>query len=479
MNISDEYLRKIVKEVVGEDPFWNIPVYDVVRKIIDLPQGADFGIGDLINTDYNISTMSPKMQKDIYDSVIEVCKKISIDLLETSPEIRMNEHSFTWALTKKNDHINSMINSFNESIIKEIATELFENLGMKYNEFDLYRIDDINATHVMPHNDNNERYRGGSIIIGDDGTHLVCGSIHPLDYYIEEFKNGKRDTKVEKIKVNDDMNENKYRFYKDKITNKTWWVDNRGVKGEMLFTFDKKKIYNLFRDYPYELSSEEIDVFDKENPYWADFFKDRKQSSEDTELEKVTEDIDYEKRKIDEYIEKQKNEAEENQRKLESIKKLFFENNESFFDEIKMYLNETLDYDILNNPSDNCLRFEVFNKKNNKKMFFAINNNLFVLNDLSDHKLNLRGNSSNEIFSSLISRLEDITKEWNLCYSNVGEYFWGITICNNSKCNLFVGNSSFPNNWSQFIDIINHLINDLINKTNDEVKRIYLNQTEE
>ena len=276
MNISDEDLRKIVNEVAGEDPFWNIPVYDVVRKIIDLPKGADFGIGDLINPDYNISTMSPKMQKDIYDSVIEVCKKINIDLLETSPEIRMNEHSFTWALTKKSDNINSMINSFNESNIKEIATKLFENLGMKYNEFDLYRIDDINATHVMPHNDNNEKYRGGSIIIGDDGTHLVCGSIHPLDFYIEEFKNGKRDTIAEKVKVNDDMNENKYRFYKDKITNKTWWVDNRGVKGEMLFTFDKKKIYNLFRDYPHELTKEEKEIFDKENPYWADFFKDRK-----------------------------------------------------------------------------------------------------------------------------------------------------------------------------------------------------------
>jgi len=78
------------------------------------------------------------------------------------------------------------------------------------------------------------------------------------------------------MRISDIFKVKKYRFYKDKNTNKIWWVDNRGVKGEMLFSFDKKKIYNLFRDYPYELTKEEKDIFDRENPYWADFFKDRK-----------------------------------------------------------------------------------------------------------------------------------------------------------------------------------------------------------
>ncbi len=53
------------------------------------------------------------------------------------------------------------------------------------------------------------------------------------------------------------------------------WVDNPESVGERLFTFDGKKIYNLFRDYPFALSSEEKEIFDNENPYWADFFKDR------------------------------------------------------------------------------------------------------------------------------------------------------------------------------------------------------------
>ena len=56
---------------------------------------------------------------------------------------------------------------------------------------------------------------------------------------------------------------------KDKI----WWVDNGGdVKGEMVFSFDKKKLYNLFRDYPQNLSKEEKEIFDSENEFWKEYF---------------------------------------------------------------------------------------------------------------------------------------------------------------------------------------------------------------
>ena len=53
------------------------------------------------------------------------------------------------------------------------------------------------------------------------------------------------------------------------------WLDNPEI-GEMNFTFDGKKIFNLFRDYPYKLTQEQKALFDKENPYWANSFKDRK-----------------------------------------------------------------------------------------------------------------------------------------------------------------------------------------------------------
>lgn len=53
------------------------------------------------------------------------------------------------------------------------------------------------------------------------------------------------------------------------------WIRNPEQKGERQFTFDGNKIFNLFQDYPHELSEEEKAVFDEVNPFWADFFKDR------------------------------------------------------------------------------------------------------------------------------------------------------------------------------------------------------------
>lgn len=58
------------------------------------------------------------------------------------------------------------------------------------------------------------------------------------------------------------------------------WLPNSDSLGEMFFTFDGKKIFNLFRDYPDALTPEEKRLFDEANPFWADFFKDRKYKNE-------------------------------------------------------------------------------------------------------------------------------------------------------------------------------------------------------
>lgn len=68
---------------------------------------------------------------------------------------------------------------------------------------------------------------------------------------------------------------NKYQFYKKKPGDSVWWLFNRGIIGEFVFSFDKEKTYNLFRDYPDKLSKEERKIFNKENPEWAEFFKER------------------------------------------------------------------------------------------------------------------------------------------------------------------------------------------------------------
>lgn len=65
------------------------------------------------------------------------------------------------------------------------------------------------------------------------------------------------------------------KFYKEKPSDLIWWVDTSDKDGVFLFSFDKVKVYNLFTDYPHKLTPEQKAIFDKENPYWADFFKDR------------------------------------------------------------------------------------------------------------------------------------------------------------------------------------------------------------
>lgn len=66
------------------------------------------------------------------------------------------------------------------------------------------------------------------------------------------------------------------KWYKDNPDDKIWWLDNSDeVTGEWIFSFDKKERFNMFADYPHKLTKEQKEIFDKENPYWANFFIDR------------------------------------------------------------------------------------------------------------------------------------------------------------------------------------------------------------
>lgn len=66
-------------------------------------------------------------------------------------------------------------------------------------------------------------------------------------------------------------------LFKHKKRDKISWVDNSMSKGVWEFTFDGEKFFNMFHDYPWKLTEEEKAIFDKENPLWAEFFKDRTQ----------------------------------------------------------------------------------------------------------------------------------------------------------------------------------------------------------
>lgn len=65
-------------------------------------------------------------------------------------------------------------------------------------------------------------------------------------------------------------------WYKNNESDLVWWKDTPDNVGEWVFSFDKKQEFNLFADYPHNLTAEQVQIFDKENPEWVEFFKDRK-----------------------------------------------------------------------------------------------------------------------------------------------------------------------------------------------------------
>lgn len=73
--MSNEELKKIVEEVIGNnDPFWNEPVFEVAKKIIEMPIGTESSVSKLLGT----SQYSSKQLFDIYHCVNKVCKKLNI-----------------------------------------------------------------------------------------------------------------------------------------------------------------------------------------------------------------------------------------------------------------------------------------------------------------------------------------------------------------------------------------------------------------
>lgn len=95
---------------------------------------------------------------------------------------------------------------------------------------------------------------------GKNNEELTTDEVIVLKKYAYELSENNKPTKL---------------YYKQKETDIIWWVEDSETIGERLFTFDKEKIFNLFRDYPHALTSEQKEIFDKENPYWANYFKDR------------------------------------------------------------------------------------------------------------------------------------------------------------------------------------------------------------
>lgn len=353
-------------------------------------------------------------------------------------------HSMMLMVSKERFIIDNMLYPYNEAkynkildIINFNENLLRETMSMQTEEYMSKHISYDNTSKIL-YVDNNINYKINCNTGDLSDEEINVKIIKPIEKIIRE------PLPEELSKLNSESNN--IIFKKRNENDIIWWVDNHGNFGTHEFSFDQVKIYNLFRDYPYKLSPEEIEIFDRENPYWADFFKTRKQNLNNNQLNQTEDDNN-----------------------LEKIKELYFKNNEEYFNSIYPYLSETFDYDILSGAlNDNCVRFELFDKLNNKIAFFTINKNLFLLNYRFKHKMNLRGNSSDEIFNKFINDLKAITQSWNLDYSDDGEFYWGLTLVQDNKCNLYVGKSISVVNWNELSNVINNIIGELLTNISRE-----------
>ena len=64
-------------------------------------------------------------------------------------------------------------------------------------------------------------------------------------------------------------------WYKNKESDTIWWYEQLESDGEFIFSFDKKKRYNFFQDYPMHLTAEQKEIFDRENAEFVAMFPGR------------------------------------------------------------------------------------------------------------------------------------------------------------------------------------------------------------
>ena len=74
-------LKRIIKETIGnDDPYWNKQIFEIMTKVINLSEETESTIAQLINYNSNENNVSLSMQERIYEMIMEICKKININI---------------------------------------------------------------------------------------------------------------------------------------------------------------------------------------------------------------------------------------------------------------------------------------------------------------------------------------------------------------------------------------------------------------
>ena len=59
-------------------------------------------------------------------------------------------------------------------------------------------------------------------------------------------------------------------FHKNNESDLIWWTNPVDKVGSILFSFDKKQVFDFWSEYPDKLTPEQIEIFKKENPTLAE-----------------------------------------------------------------------------------------------------------------------------------------------------------------------------------------------------------------
>ena len=79
--LTNDTLKAIIKKIINnDDPSLNNQIYEIIKKIIDLPLNTNTTIATLINYNPNQVFVEPITQDKIMNLVNEICKKLNIKL---------------------------------------------------------------------------------------------------------------------------------------------------------------------------------------------------------------------------------------------------------------------------------------------------------------------------------------------------------------------------------------------------------------
>lgn len=185
--ITDEQIETTITEIAGTDDVdKNNLLSKLVKKIISLPENNETTIAQLMMLkNEEVAMLDPLTQGEIFNLLKSVCEKLNI-AIEVNHD-RFGGLGYHYKF-KKVDNRKDLEMNIEEK--KEIAKRIYKKLGFETDSFQIEKIEEINADIFLP--TDNQRGIGG-VIIGNDGSYHVCGSINPLQYYIDEYKNGVRD----------------------------------------------------------------------------------------------------------------------------------------------------------------------------------------------------------------------------------------------------------------------------------------------